>query len=91
MKKILLLFGTMTLLATTAQADVEINETNFPDETFRSMITSLPEGQDGVLTDEEICKITYLSLKGDVTNAKGIEYLTSLTKGNIDRICCNCH
>ena len=67
------------LQTTSAQADVEINETNFPDEAFRSVIANMPEGKDGVLTGEEISKITYLSVKGDVTNVKGIEYLTGLT------------
>ena len=44
------------LLATAVQASVEINEETFPDETFRSLIASLPEGKDGILTDEEIEK-----------------------------------
>ena len=72
-----IIFG--LLLATAVQASVEINEETFPDEAFRSMITSLPEGKDGILTDEEICSITYLSVKGDVANVKGIEYLKGLT------------
>ena len=67
------------LLASAAQADVVINEETFPDEAFRSLITSLPEGKDGVLTDDDISKITYLSVKTGVTSVKGIEYLTGLT------------
>ena len=67
------------LLTTVAQASVVINEENFPDEDFRSLITNMPEGKDGVLTDDEISKITYLSVKRGVTSVKGIEYLTGLT------------
>ena len=82
MKKILLLFGMMALLATTAQADVEINETNFPDEAFRSVIASMPEGNDGILTDEEIAGIEELvALWGspiEVFSLKGIEFFTNL-------------
>ena len=72
-----IMFG--LLLATAAQASVVINEESFPDEAFRSLITSLPEGKDGVLTDDDISKITYLSVKTGVTSVKGIEYLTGLT------------
>ena len=82
MKKILLLFGMMALLATTAQADVEINETNFPDDAFRSVIASMPEGNDGILTDEEIAGIEELvPLWGspiEVFSLKGIEFFTNL-------------
>ena len=69
------------LLATAVQASVEINEETFPDEAFRSLIASLPEGKDGILTDEEISNITYLSVHSPNANAsslKGIENLTSL-------------
>ena len=69
------------LLASAAQADVVINEETFPDEAFRSMITSLPEGKDGVLTDEEINSITNLTISSSQpkpTNLKGIEYLKDL-------------
>ena len=82
MKKILLLFGMMALLATTAQADVEINETNFPDEAFRSVIASMPEGMDGILTDEEIAGIEELVVlwgtPNEVFSLKGIEFFTNL-------------
>ena len=82
MKKILLLFGMMALLATTAQADVEINEENFPDEAFRSVIASMPEGMDGILTDEEIAGIEELVVlwgtPNEVFSLKGIEFFTNL-------------
>ena len=81
MKKILLLFGMMVLLTTSAQADVEINETNFPDDAFRSVIVNMPEGKDGILTDEEIAGIDFLPFSeksNDILNLKGIEYFTGL-------------
>ena len=42
------------LMPSGAWADVEINETNFPDANFRAVLIALPEGKDGVFTDEEI-------------------------------------
>ena len=70
------------LLTTSAQADVEINETNFPDDAFRSQIANMPEGKDGVLTDEEIAGIEELvalwNLPDEVSSLKGIEFFTSL-------------
>ena len=71
------------LLATAVQASVEINVETFPDEAFRSMITSLPEGKDGILTDEEIAGLHELHISGaglpaQITSLKGIEHFTAL-------------
>ena len=52
-QKLLVLFLLM-LTATTAWADVEINEENFPDENFRNWLISQSYGADGVLTDDEV-------------------------------------
>ena len=41
-----------------ASADVEINETNFPDEVFRNYLLSKDFGSDMVITDEELQTIT---------------------------------
>ncbi len=64
--------------------DVEINETNFPDEYFRQWLLDQEYGKDALLTAEEIAKIktinfwgTYLS-RGHIQSLQGIEYLTSL-------------
>ena len=64
----------------TASADVEINETNFPDENFRNYLLSQSYGQDGVITNEEIKGITsiYVS-KYNISSLQGIEYFTALT------------
>ena len=61
MKRKLLLL-TVLLSAMTAWADVEINETNFPDENFRNYLLSQEYGADGKLTDEEIAGVTELYL-----------------------------
>ena len=69
------------LLTTAVQASVVINEETFPDEDFRSVIANMPEGKDGVLTDEEINSITNLTISSSQpkpTNLKGIEYLKDL-------------
>ena len=78
-RKILLL--TVLLSAMTAWADVEINETNFPDENFRNYLLSQEYGADGVLTEKEIAGITEIrvGLK-DIHSLQGIEYFTALTE-----------
>lgn len=65
-------------LAASAQ-DVEINETNFPDENFRNYLLQQDYGEDGVLTEEEISNITYIDIsKQNISNLTGIEYFTAL-------------
>ena len=70
------------LLTTAVQASVEINEETFPDEDFRSVIANMPEGKDGILTDEEIAGIEELevlwNLPNEVSSLKGIEFFTNL-------------
>jgi len=79
MKRKLLLL-TVLLSAMTAWADVEINETNFPDENFRNYLLSQEYGADGILTDEEIAGVTELYLSSrNIQSLKGIEYFTALT------------
>ena len=93
MKKKLLLFIMLTcpLLAVAQYSDkeeeavVEINATNFPDETFRNFLLSQSFGSDGQLTTSEIENIWSLSLPSSYSSAaaisslKGIEYFTALT------------
>ena len=75
MKLRILLFSSLMLLsAGTAWADVEINETNFPDENFRSWLLSQSYGRDGLLTDEEINGVTSIDVSyKSIQNLKGIE------------------
>ena len=71
--------------------EVEINETNFPDENFRSWVLNESFGSDGVLSDEEIAEIKEICLVnntdlvtsgqcGPIASLKGIECFTELTK-----------
>ena len=63
-----------------AWADVEINETNFPDYNFRNYLLGWGYGSDGVITDEEISNIKNFYIGGRyIRNLKGIEYFTALT------------
>ena len=63
-----------------AKADVEINETTFPDEEFRNWVLNQSYGLDGMLTEEEILGVTRIMVNTNgVQNLKGIEYFTSLT------------
>ena len=85
----LVLCMTLSLLPATASATengVAINETNFPDALFREKVAEYDKNNDGVLSDTEISNIRSISINGDsskggdVTNLKGIEYFTSLTR-----------
>ena len=60
-------------------ANVELNETNFPDAVFRSHLFMYCHCGDGVLTDEEIANIQFIVLpeKG-IKSLKGVEYLTAM-------------
>ena len=82
--------------ASAAFADVEINSTNFPDETFRNYVsTKFDSDSNETLSDSEIANATSINLDfedaveaGDnpnsvkITSLKGIEYLTALTSLN---------
>ena len=68
------------LFPLTASADVEINETNFPDEYFRNYLLEQDYGQDGIITDEEIAGITSINVFArGLSSLKGIEYFMALT------------
>ena len=58
---------------------IEINETTFPDESFRNWLLSQSYGADGMITDEEIAAVTYISVpEMNIKSLKGIEYFTEL-------------
>ncbi|MBP5560525.1 MAG: carbohydrate-binding domain-containing protein, partial [Muribaculaceae bacterium] len=79
MKKFLLLLVAM-VASLSAWADVEINESNFPDDNFRNWLLEQSYGSDGVLTDEEIAGITEIDVNGIHTyDLTGIEHFTALT------------
>ena len=80
----LLLSFVASLMAITTWADVEINETNFPDEHFRSWLKNQSYGSDDVLTEAEIASVTSISMSGSysspgtISSLKGIEFFTAL-------------
>ena len=60
--------------------DVAINETNFPDANFRNYLLARYYGQDGILTEEEISKITSIEVSyKQISSLQGIEFFTALT------------
>lgn len=64
-------------------ANVEINETNFPDANFREYVSENFDtiNKDGKLDDEEIAGATYIDVKSrDISSLKGIEHLIALTR-----------
>ncbi|MBO4459103.1 MAG: leucine-rich repeat domain-containing protein, partial [Clostridiales bacterium] len=63
-----------------ADGDVAINETNFPDEHFRSWIKENIGNGDDVLSPEEILNTTKIDVAlEEIKDLTGIEYFTSLT------------
>ena len=81
MKYKVLLSALFTILSINVSAtDVEINETNFPDEIFRVFLKAQPYGEDGIITTDEIEFITDMVIpsSGNIATLKGIEYFTSL-------------
>ena len=59
---------------------VVINETNFPDAAFRKYVGyQYDKNQDGILNEEEISEAMSMFLfDGDISDVKGIEFLTAL-------------
>ena len=68
--------------------DVEINEVNFPDETFRRIVAAkLDLNSDKILSAQEIASVTEIRVsRGDldendekITSLKGVEFFTEIT------------
>ena len=77
-------FGTIISLDGNLSGEfIEINETTFPDESFRNWLLSQSYGEDGMLTDTEILTTTtmyvYSYYGSSIQSLKGIEYFTELT------------
>lgn len=84
MRTKLLCMSLLMLMTVPAVADVEINETNFPDQYFREWLTRQTYGADGVLTDEEIAgvktmRVYNISSMKKIYSLQGIEFFTALT------------
>ncbi len=59
---------------------VYINNTNFPDATFRNYVGDFDQNTNGYLTENEINVVTDISVPlMNITSLKGIEYFTALT------------
>ncbi|MBQ8297388.1 MAG: hypothetical protein IJX77_06360 [Ruminococcus sp.] len=75
----------ITLPVYAADGDVQINETNFPDDAFRSYVDeNFDTTDDDILTAEEIAAVTEIALYNDdavitVADLTGIGYFTALT------------
>ena len=67
-------------MALSADSQVEINKTNFPDENFRKYVSNdLDHNNDGKLSSDEIDGITSLTInESGIKDLKGIEFLTNL-------------
>ena len=58
---------------------ISIDATNFPDANFRNYLLEQSYGEDGVLTEKEIQKITNLDVENKgISTLTGIEYFTAL-------------
>ena len=83
MKKYFTLLIVLTAMALSAQAQVAINATNFPDENFRNWLLDAANingyGADGKLTTTEIADVKeiYVANKG-IKDLTGIEHFTAL-------------
>lgn len=70
----------ISFATTVLNADIEINEVNFPDSIFLDYVKSnFDTDGNGKLSQEEISKVTYIyvNMKG-IKDLKGIEYFTNL-------------
>ncbi len=69
-------------IASYANGDVEINETNFKDENFRNYVKDrFDENKDGNLSKDELDKVEKIYINShSVSSLKGIEHFKNLTK-----------
>ena len=83
-KKVLSILLAFFAIATTAQAQVVLNETNFPDANFRAALVSILKINEGEeVTAEKIAATTELDIRSkSISNLTGIEFFTALTSLN---------
>ncbi len=70
------------IYATCLMGQVAINDINFPDANFRTIVTgsAIDTTDDDVLSDSEIQAVASLDVNGSsISDLKGIEYFTALT------------
>lgn len=65
---------------------MQINETTFPNEYFRTYLLQQSYGQDGILTASEIASVTSINVSNlQITDLTGIENFTALTSLNCSK------
>ncbi len=73
----------MSLVSFAEDTSVAINATNFPDDSFRAVVTAdnIDTNGDDILSAEEITAVTQLEIpETDITDLTGIGYFTALEK-----------
>lgn len=63
------------------EQNIVINATNFPDDNFRKYLLEQDYGKDGVITEDELKTIRYISVDsypGGIVSLQGIEFFTAL-------------
>ena len=81
MKKFILSLTLLTLVAMVSHASVTIDSYKFPDNVFRSYVSSnFDSNKDGVLSDSELAAVNIIQVPNkNIGNLQGIEYFTNLT------------
>ncbi len=81
-KKIYTMLIALLAIAINVQAQVVLNEENFPDANFRAALaTKLGISEGETITQEEINTTTFLDVSVEnISNLKGIEHFTALTE-----------
>ena len=65
---------------------VEINETNFPDATFRKYVKDFDKDGNHVLSPQEIAEVTEINVYNkSISDLTGIKYFTALTNLNCNK------
>lgn len=65
------------------KSEILINDSNFPDNAFRSYVSELDLDSDGMLSESEIYQVSEMNLsKLGISDFTGIEFFTELTKLN---------
>ena len=79
--------GPITFYAVFIPEGIPINETNFPDENFRTKVREYDADGNGTLSTREIHNATALNLSGlGITNLTGLEHFTFLSSLDISGI-----
>ena len=80
MKKIILSILYIIIFPLATNADVVINEQNFPDPVFREFIRTNYGNANGILTNDVILKTSGIIIDdgNEISSIKGIEFFTSI-------------